>query len=235
MLGPMAAPAMATGPEVNNGQGPDAGAGGAAEDRVLTVPNLLTAVRFVCLPVFLALLFRPGRRGRLAAAFLLGALGVTDGLDGYIARHFHQVSTFGKVADPVVDRALVLSATVGATAVRAVPPWLVAIVLGREAVVAGGTLALALAGAPRVDVNRAGKAGTFGMMVALPLFVMASAPFRWRAGAKRLAWLAAAGGQLFGWAAVAGYVPKALSALGARDGASPVTAVDDARRGRERL
>jgi len=82
--------------------------------------------------------------------------------------------------------------------------------------VAGGGVALAIAGAPRVDVNHAGKAGTFGMMVALPLFIMASAPFRWRAGAKRLAWVAVTGGQLLGWAAVAGYAPKAVAVFGAR-------------------
>jgi len=186
------------------------------DDRIMTVPNAITALRLGCVPVFLALLAKPDGRGRLAAAVLLGSLGVTDGLDGYIARHFDQVSTLGKVADPVVDRVLVLCATGGAIAVRALPRWLIALVLTREVLVVVGGLGLAAAGAPRIDVNRAGKAGTFGMMVALPLYIMGAAPFRWAAGARKLALAAAIGGQLFGWAAVAGYVPEAIGALDKR-------------------
>lgn len=185
----------------------------SGDDRTLTVPNAITALRLGFIPVFLALLAKPEARGRLAAAVLLGGLGVSDGLDGYIARRFDQVSTLGKVADPLVDRALVLSATGGAIAIRALPRWLIALVLTREVLVVGAGLVLAAAGAPRIDVNRAGKAGTFGMMVALPLFIMGASPFRWRAGARRLASVAAIGGQLFGWVAVAGYVPAAIDAL----------------------
>ena len=76
------------------------------EDRILTVPNTLTAIRLACLPVFVVLMAQPDGRGLVAAACLLSALGLTDGLDGYIARHFHQVSSVGKVADPLADRAL---------------------------------------------------------------------------------------------------------------------------------
>ena len=78
------------------------------EDRILTFPNALSALRLACLPVFIVLLAQPHGKGRLAAAFLLGASAFTDGLDGFVARHFNQVSTLGKMADPLVDRALVL-------------------------------------------------------------------------------------------------------------------------------
>ena len=183
------------------------------EDRVLTVPNLLTGLRLACLPVFVALLAERHGRGRLAAAVLLGALGISDGLDGYIARRFNQVSSLGKVADPAVDRLLVLTATCGGLAVRAIPGWLVGAVLSRELLVGGGGLVLAVAGAPPLAVSRAGKAGTFAMMVALPLFILASSSFRWRAGAARLAWMAAVLGQVCAWGAVAGYFPKALASL----------------------
>jgi len=177
------------------------------EDRVLTVPNGLTALRLACLPVFLVLLGQPHRQDLAAAACMLAALGVTDGLDGYVARHFHQVSSLGKLADPFVDRALVLSAVIGAVAIGAVPVWLVAIVLLREALVLAGAVVLALAGARHLEVSFAGKVGAFGMMVALPLFVLGHAPFRWHDVAEAAAWVAVACGQVFAWYAALQYIP----------------------------
>ena len=172
------------------------------EDRVLTVPNALTGLRLACVPVFLVLLAQPDHEGQLAAAGLLAGLGITDGLDGYVARHFDQVTSLGKVGDPLVDRVLVLSATIGALAVGAVPGWLVALVLAREVLVLAGAGILALAGARRLDVSWAGKAGTFGLMFALPLFLMGGAPFRWSGTAETLAWVAATCGLGLGWFAV---------------------------------
>jgi len=183
------------------------------EDRVLTVPNGLTALRLACLPAFLVLLGQPHGRDLVAAACMLGALGVTDGLDGYIARHFHQVSSLGKLADPFVDRALVLSAVIGALAIGAVPAWLVAIVLLREALVLAGAVVLALAGARHLEVSLPGKAGAFGMMVALPLFLLGHAPFRWHELADTAAWVAVAGGQVFAWYAAVQYIPTGRAFL----------------------
>ena len=183
------------------------------EDRVLTVPNGLTALRLACLPVFLVLLGQPHRRDLIAAACMLAALGVTDGLDGYVARHFHQVTSLGKLADPFVDRALVLSAVIGAVAIGAVPWWLVAIVLLREALVLAGAVVLALAGATHLDVSFAGKVGAFGMMVALPLFLLGHAPFRWHELADGAAWVAVCIGQVFAWYAALQYIPTGRAML----------------------
>ena len=77
---------------------------GPRTDRILTVPNVITVVRLALLPVFLWLLF--AQEDRASAALLLAVLGATDFLDGYIARHFNQVSDLGKVLDPVADRLL---------------------------------------------------------------------------------------------------------------------------------
>jgi cardiolipin synthase (CMP-forming) len=183
------------------------------EDRILTVPNALSALRLACIPVFLVLLAQPDHSGQLAAAGLLAGLGATDGLDGYVARHFNQVTTLGKMVDPLADRLLVLAAVAGALAVGAVPVWLVALVLLREALVLLAAGALALAGARRIDVSWAGKAGTFGMMVALPLFLAGGSPFRWHEAAEAAAWVAATWGLVLGWMAVAGYVPRARAAM----------------------
>ena len=69
------------------------------DDAILTIPNVISLIRLLCLPLFLYLLF--GLDDRFGAALLLGALGATDWVDGYIARHYDQVSALGKVLDPV--------------------------------------------------------------------------------------------------------------------------------------
>jgi cardiolipin synthase len=205
---------------------PRPGAGRQGEDRVLTVPNALSALRLACLPAFIVLLAQPHRQGRLAAAFLLGGAAFTDGLDGYIARRFHQVSTLGKMADPLVDRALVLCALVGATAIGALPIWLVVVIALREGVVlAGSGLLFFFSRTARIDVSLAGKAGAFGMMVALPLFIMAHAPFRGHEVALVIAWVAVAAGQALAWVAVVQYVPKARAAWAGARTAAPENAV----------
>jgi cardiolipin synthase len=138
-------------------------------DRILTVPNVITVVRLCLLPVFLWLLFAQDDRAN--AAWLLAFLGTTDFLDGYIARHFHQVSDIGKVLDPVADRLLLFVGVGGILIDGSVPTWFAVAVLVREALVAGATLALAALGARRIDVTWFGKAGTFGLMIAFPLFL----------------------------------------------------------------
>src|SRR5476649_1091502 len=132
---------------------------GPARSRVLTIPNLISAARLLCVPVFLWMLWEahPARRG---AAVLLAVLGATDWVDGWIARRFDQGSELGKILDPVADRVLLLTAVVALMIDGVVPAWVGAAVLLREAVVSVSTLALAAAGAARIDVAWLGKAGT---------------------------------------------------------------------------
>jgi cardiolipin synthase len=183
------------------------------EDRLLTVPNALTVVRLACVPVFVWLLALPGRAGWLTAALLLSALGLTDFLDGWVARHFNQVSTVGKVLDPVADRLVVGAAAIGSVVVGAVPGWLAAVVLLREGLVAAGTLALAAAGGRRIDVAWAGKAGTFGLMCALPLFLASYAGQDWHEVTRPLAWAFVLPALVLAWFAAATYAPQALNAV----------------------
>jgi cardiolipin synthase len=183
------------------------------ESRILTVPNVVTLVRLLCIPVFVVLLARPHRAGWYPAALLLGALGATDWVDGYVARHFNQVSTLGKVLDPLADRLLLGVAAVAIIAVGAVPLWIAVIVLAREGLVAAGFLYVAAAGGRRMDVQWAGKAGTFGMMFALPLFLAGHANDDWHSVAEALAWLAVVPALVLGWYAAVTYVPKARMAI----------------------
>src|SRR3954463_9453296 len=85
---------------------------GQARSRVLTIPNLISVARLLCVPVFLWMLWRPDPAPR-GAAILLAVLGCTDWVDGWIARHFHQGSELGKVLDPTADRVLLVAAAVG--------------------------------------------------------------------------------------------------------------------------
>jgi cardiolipin synthase (CMP-forming) len=182
-------------------------------DRILTVPNIITVVRLACLPLFLWLLF--GRDNRVAAAALLALLGITDFLDGYVARHFNQVSTVGKVLDPVADRLLFIVG-VGAIVIDgSVPVWFAVVVLAREVVVAAATLTLAAMGARRIDVSWWGKAGTLCLMIAFPLFLLANSTFSRPGLAEFVAWGFGLAGVVLSYYAAALYVPAARRALAA--------------------
>lgn len=182
-------------------------------DRVLTVPNLITTVRLGCIPLFVLLLMRSGHSGWYPAALLLAALGITDGVDGYVARHFRQVSTLGKVLDPTADRLLLGTAAVAIIAVGAVPLWVAVVALLREVLVAAGFLYVAAAGGRRMDVQWAGKAGTFALMCALPLFLAGHARDDWHSVAEVLAWVCVVPALVLGWYAVVTYVPRARVAV----------------------
>jgi cardiolipin synthase (CMP-forming) len=179
--------------------------------RIVTLPNIVTVVRLACLPVFLWLLF--GREEREAAAWLLAALGVTDWVDGYLARHLGQTSEVGKVLDPLADRLLFFVGVGGILVDGSVPVWFAVAVLAREILVAAATLLLAALGARRIDVTWWGKAGTFGLMVAFPLFLAAESEVSWAEHADELAWAAGIPGLVFSLYAMVSYVPLARRAL----------------------
>jgi cardiolipin synthase len=180
-------------------------------DRLLTLPNVVTVVRLACLPLFLWLLF--GRENRAAAATLLAFLGITDWIDGYLARHLHQTSELGKVLDPVYDRLLFVVGAGGLQIDGSVPTWFAEEVLTREVIVGGATILLAALGAKRIDVTWFGKAGTFGLMVAFPLFLAAESTVSWADVADDLAWVAGIPGLALSLYAAVLYVPLARSAL----------------------
>jgi cardiolipin synthase len=181
-------------------------------DRILTIPNVISVVRLCCVPVFLYLLF--GRDNRLAAAWLLAALGATDWVDGYIARRWHQVSELGKVLDPVADRILLLVGVVAIVIDGSVPIVVAVLSLAREGLVSVATLVLAAMGARRIDVTWYGKAGTFFLMFAFPFFLLGNvddgpgSTFGTWAG-----WACAIPGLVLGYIALAHYVPLGLAAL----------------------
>ena len=182
----------------------------SSEDRVLTVPNVLSVLRLLCVALFAWVLV--GRRDDFAAACILAALGATDWVDGQVARRFNQVSTVGKVLDPAADRVLVATAVVAGTVVGAIPVWLCVVVGIREAAVSGAVALLGALGAPRIDVVWAGKAGTLGLMFAFPLFLVGNSTESWHTAAEVLAWLFCGPALVLAWVAAAAYVPAARRA-----------------------
>lgn len=180
-------------------------------DRILTVPNVITSVRLGLLPLFLWLLF--AQDDRAGAALLLAALGGSDFLDGYVARRFHQVSELGKVLDPVADRLLFFVGVGGILIDGSVPAWFAVAVLVREALVAVGTIGLAALGAKRIDVTWFGKAGTFCLMIAFPLFLASESNVGWADAFGTVAWLVGIPGLVLSWYAALLYLPMARRAL----------------------
>ena len=203
------------------GDGPSGGAPGRGG--VVTLPNLVTVARLCCLPLFLWLLF--GREDRAAAAWLLAGLGISDWVDGFLARRLGQVSELGKVLDPVADRLLFLVGAGGILIDGSVPTWFAVTVLVRETLVGGATVVLAALGARRIDVTWFGKAGTFGLMIAFPLFLAHNSDLSWADTAGILAWVAGIPGLALSLYAAVLYVPLARRALAdgrdARQAAEP--------------
>jgi cardiolipin synthase len=183
----------------------------ASLDRVLTIPNVITAARLAAIPVFVWLVF--GVQERLAAAVLLAVLGATDQLDGWLARRLDQVSTLGKVMDPVADRVLIGTAVAVILVDGDAPLWLGIAVLVREAVVSLAVVSLASLGAARIDVVWVGKAGTFGLMCSFPLFLVAGPSASWHNPALIAAWVIVVPSLVMSWYAAATYIPLARSAL----------------------
>ena len=181
-----------------------------------TWAHLVTLVRLALIPVFFWLLF--GTDHWALAAWLLGALGATDWVDGYLARRFHQVSKIGKVIDPVADRVLVISGLLGVAAVGAVPWWFALVTLARELIVSVLTIVLAALGAARIDVLWWGKVSTFALMTTFPLFLLTSNPHgaplaTWQEVLRAGCWVVGLAGLTLSWIVLFGYVRPALAAL----------------------
>ena len=182
--------------------------------RIATIPNLFTLLRLACLPLFLYLLL--GRNNRVAAAWLLGGLGATDWVDGYLARRLGQVSDFGKVFDPTVDRLLFIVALIGIIIDGGAPLWVCWAIVIREVFV-GAMMAIAtlVFHMPRFDVSWWGKLATFLLMFAIPGFLLGSSDFPANALFEVAAWLLAIPGLVISWVTAVAYVPRVRAAIAA--------------------
>ena len=175
-------------------------------DTMWTIPNLVTLIRLLLLPVFVWVLF--GLPSRQAAAWMLGCLGLTDWVDGYLARRLGQTSEFGKKFDPTVDRLWFVVGVVAIMINGAMPIWFGVAVLAREVLVGGAVAIATLAfGMERFDVTWLGKTATFLLMFAVPGFLMAESSIGIAGAFEVAAWGFGIPGLILSYYTAVMYVP----------------------------
>jgi cardiolipin synthase len=174
-------------------------------DRVLTIPNAISALRLAGVPVFLWLVLGP--RTATADAWAVAVLiiaGLSDWLDGKLARALNQGSRLGQLLDPAADR-LYIAATLVALAVRGIIPWWLLGVLALRELVVGGALAALKrrTGLGTLQVSLVGKAATLCLLYAFPLLFLGDHPGWGGTLARVIGWAFAIWGTiLYWWAAM---------------------------------
>jgi cardiolipin synthase len=138
-------------------------------DKVLTWPNLLSALRLLLVPVFLWLILIDQN---LFAFAILAFSSFTDWLDGFLARKLNQMSRLGQLLDPAADRLFILATLIGLAATSQVPWWLVFVIVARDVLLFFTLPFLAQVGYGPLPVNYTGKAGTFALLYAFPLLLL---------------------------------------------------------------
>jgi cardiolipin synthase len=154
--------------------------------RIFTIPNILSFVRLLLVPVFLVLIVR-GEDG--LALLVLVISSITDFLDGIIARRLNQVTRLGQLLDPAADRLFIFTALIGLAVRGVIPWWLVIVIVGRDVLLAILGITLANFGFGPLPVHHLGKVATFCLFYALPILMIGQA-------FPTLAWITVP----FGWA-----------------------------------
>lgn len=153
--------------------------------RIWTVPNVLSMLRLLLVPVFLILVVAGAY---VTALIVLIAASLTDLLDGYLARRFNQVTRLGQLLDPAADRLYIFAALIGLAANELVPWWIVIVIVARDVLIVVLGVVLANHGYGPLPVHQLGKAATFALFTGLPVIMLGlafpamqpvSEPFGW--------------------------------------------------------
>ena len=142
---------------------------------VLSGPNQLTLFRIAAVPIIIILMLFPNRICTLIAGLLFSAAAITDYLDGFLARKRGQVTTLGKVMDPVADKLLVSSAFIMLASLGWLPAWMACVIIGRELAVTGLRNIIAEKGED-LSASKLGKYKT-GFQIAAIIPLMIHFPF----------------------------------------------------------
>lgn len=168
--------------------------------RILTIPNVLSVIRLLLIPVFLVLLV-VGEYGYALLTLVISS--ITDFVDGYVARRFDQVSRLGQLLDPAVDRLFIFSTLIGLAWQEVVPWWLVFVIVGRDVLLLILGVVLANYGYGPLPVHHLGKVATFALLFALPVLVLGVAFPSLAAVTNPVGWAAAIWGAfLYWWAGI---------------------------------
>ena len=181
-------------------------------DRVWTVPNVLSFVRLLFVPVFFWLIVGP--QADVAAVVVLVVSGLTDWLDGRLARQLGQVSRLGQLLDPAVDRLYTLAALIALGIRDIVPWWFVALLLARDVWMFLVIARLRRADYDPIPVNLVGKAATVTLLWCFPLLLLSAGDGAVATGCAVFGWAFALWGVgLYWWSAVL-YTQQARRAVG---------------------
>ncbi|RKF24386.1 CDP-alcohol phosphatidyltransferase family protein [Micromonospora globbae] len=194
---------------------------GAATGRVLTVPNMISFLRLLGVPLFLYLLLVA--HADVAAIVVLAVGGTTDWVDGWVARRLRQVSRLGELLDPLADRLYILATLVAFTAREVVPWQFTAALLARELLLLGSLAVLRRYGYGPPPVHYVGKTATFVLLAAFPTLLLAAAVPSAATVAGALGWGLAWWGLVLYWVAGAMYVIQAARLIRAARGAGVAT------------
>lgn len=201
---------MQTGADTGAGQGPTPVQ--RRTDRVATVPNALSALRLLGVPLFLWLVLQ--EHDGWAVAVLMVS-GFTDWLDGKIARAWNQMSTVGALLDPAADRLYILATLIGLTVRDVVPLWLTLALVGRDVFLAGFLPVLRRHGYGPLPVHYLGKAATFNLLAGFPLLLLGEGDSLVSQVAHAFGWgFAIWGTALYWWAGLL-YVVQVRQLVGA--------------------
>jgi cardiolipin synthase len=142
--------------------------------RIFTAANCISFLRLLGLPVFVWLMAGPEAYGRALAVLIV--VGATDWLDGYVARRFDQVTRLGQVLDPLLDRALLATASITLAVLDFMPLWVLVLLVGRDLLVLVVGYSL-FRGVPPIPVSYTGKFATACLLVGVPGFLVAGMDF----------------------------------------------------------
>lgn len=173
-------------------------AGAGVSDRVVTLPNALSLLRLLGVPLFLWAILN--RHDGLALV-ILAASGITDYLDGKIARRFGLESRVGQLLDPIADRLYIVSTLLALAWREIIPWWLVGVLFAREAFMVVVVLIARRYGWNGLPVHFVGKAATFNLLYAFPLLLLADGTGRIADIARPVAWGFAWWGVVLYWVA----------------------------------
>lgn len=171
---------------------------GTVSDRVWTVPNVLSMVRLVFVPIFLWLILTGQDNW---AVVVLTLSGITDYLDGKIARRYNLVTRFGQLLDPVSDRLYILSTLLGLAWHQVIPWWLVAILVAREIFGTALLMVVRHYGYRALPVHFIGKAATFDLLFAFPMILLGQGDSMLAVVALPVGWAFAWWGTVLYWVA----------------------------------
>ncbi|GGK76123.1 CDP-diacylglycerol--glycerol-3-phosphate 3-phosphatidyltransferase [Ornithinimicrobium pekingense] len=169
--------------------------------RVLTLPNVLSIVRLIGVPVYLWLLVE----GELAwAGLLLVVSGFTDYLDGKIARRYGLVTRLGQLLDPIADRLYIATTLLSLAWFDVIPWWLVVVLVARDALILAMYPVVRAYRLPIPPVHFTGKAATFNLLAAFPMLLFGHVEGWWQTAALATGWALAWWGTVLYW--VTGFV-----------------------------